>query len=244
MMRWIGVLCGSVIGSAVVLMAWAWRGGKTEADYLRCTATSGVHAPVSGAEPNVTATNDVRPVIPANGERRVDPEPGTVSDANAGQPGDGAAAIQSSARAGPVSTTSEEMDQMPGRSAIREALPEETRAATRTADAATVGFRATMEPQSIDAQSDQIQSDRIQSDPVQSTLSWHRFWRPFSTEVSARGFATRLEQLTGLDFRVQRAGVGRYEVAFAHVDDADKQARLARIRTVTGLEPEPAEAIP
>jgi hypothetical protein len=131
------------------------------------------------------------------------------------------------------------MDQMPGRSAIREALPEETPAATRTADAATVVFRATMEPQSIDAQSDQIQSD-----PMQSTLSWHRFWRPFSTEVSARGFATRLEQLTGLDFRVQRAGVGRYEVAFAHVDDADKQARLARIRTVTGLEPEPAEASP
>ncbi len=238
-MRWIGVLCGSVIGSALVLMAWAWRGDPAGADDLLCSETSEMLAPVSGAEPNTPATNDVRPVIPESGQPRADLEPGTVSEVNAGEPGDGAAAIESSALAEPVSTTGEEMDQMPDQMAIREALPDQMHAATKTADAAAVGDRATLEPKSFYAQ-----SDRIEPDPTQSTMSWHRFWRPFSTEVSARGFATKLEQLTGLDFRVQRAGVGRYEVVLAHADDADREARLARIHAVTGLEPEPAEASP
>jgi hypothetical protein len=70
---------------------------------------------------------------------------------------------------------------------------------------------------------------------AQSAVQWHSFWQPFTSEMSARGFAARLEQLTGLDFQVRRAGVGEYEVAFAHLDDNQRQAHLDRIQAVTGL---------
>ncbi len=79
---------------------------------------------------------------------------------------------------------------------------------------------------------------------TQSSVHWHSFWQPFTSAVSARGFAARLEQLTGLDFQVRRAGVGEYEVAFSHLDDRQRQAHLERIQTVTGLELERQEQEP
>ncbi len=64
---------------------------------------------------------------------------------------------------------------------------------------------------------------------------WHVFWQPFRSEFSATGFAQRLEQATGMDFRVSRVGPGRYEVAFAYLDEEQRQSRLAQIATATGL---------
>ncbi len=64
---------------------------------------------------------------------------------------------------------------------------------------------------------------------------WHVFWNPFRSEFSANGFAERLQQATGMDFRVTRVGPGRYEVAFAYVDEAQRQSGLTRIAAATGL---------
>ncbi len=64
---------------------------------------------------------------------------------------------------------------------------------------------------------------------------WHVFWNPFRSEFSANGFAERLQQSTGMDFRVTRAGPGRYEVAFAYLDEDQRQSRLTRISAATGL---------
>ncbi len=64
---------------------------------------------------------------------------------------------------------------------------------------------------------------------------WHVFWNPFRSEFSANGFAERLQQSTGMDFRVTRAGPGRYEVAFAYLDEEQRQSRLTRISAATGL---------
>lgn len=64
---------------------------------------------------------------------------------------------------------------------------------------------------------------------------WHLVWNPFRSEFSANGFAERLAQATGMDFRVTRVRPGRYEVAFAYLDEEQRQSRLARISAATGL---------
>ncbi len=65
---------------------------------------------------------------------------------------------------------------------------------------------------------------------------WHVFWNHFRSEFSANGFAERLAQATGLDFRVLRVGSGRYEVAFAYLNERERQSRLDRIAAATGLQ--------
>ncbi len=61
------------------------------------------------------------------------------------------------------------------------------------------------------------------------------FWRPFRSEFSADGFAERLQQATGMDFRVMRIAPGRYEVAFAYLDEEQRRSRLTQIAAATGL---------
>ncbi len=63
----------------------------------------------------------------------------------------------------------------------------------------------------------------------------HVFWSPFRSELSARGFADRVERLTGMDLQVTRVGPGRYQVAFRYLDDVERQSKLAEIAAITGL---------
>ncbi|MGI9263444.1 MAG: hypothetical protein ACR2QU_00860 [Gammaproteobacteria bacterium] len=65
--------------------------------------------------------------------------------------------------------------------------------------------------------------------------SWHAFWTPFRSEASANGFAARLGRDTNREYRVIRTGPGEYRVAFFHVDDIDRRARLVEIEQVSGL---------
>ena len=65
--------------------------------------------------------------------------------------------------------------------------------------------------------------------------NWYAFWSPFRSEIAANGFISKLQETTGIDYRVVRVKTGVYEVAFAYVDDADIQDKLARISTATGL---------
>jgi hypothetical protein len=66
--------------------------------------------------------------------------------------------------------------------------------------------------------------------------NWYAFWSPFRSEIAANGFVSRLQETTGLDYRVVKVKTGVYEVAFAYTDDADIEDKLARISTATGLD--------
>ena len=65
--------------------------------------------------------------------------------------------------------------------------------------------------------------------------NWYAFWSPFRSEIAANGFVAKLQETTGIDYRVVKVKTGVYEVAFAYVDDADIQDKLARISNATGL---------
>jgi len=65
--------------------------------------------------------------------------------------------------------------------------------------------------------------------------NWYAFWSPFRSEIAANGFVSKLQETTGIDYRVVKVKTGVYEVAFAYLDDADIQDKLARISTATGL---------
>lgn len=65
---------------------------------------------------------------------------------------------------------------------------------------------------------------------------WHAFWSPFGSQVAANGFVSRLEAVTGYDYRVVRVETGVYEVAFAYTSDEERRDKLAAIASATGLE--------
>lgn len=66
--------------------------------------------------------------------------------------------------------------------------------------------------------------------------NWYAFWSPFRSEIAANGFVSRLQETTGIDYRVVKVKTGVYEVAFAYVDDNDIQDKLQRISAATGLD--------
>lgn len=65
---------------------------------------------------------------------------------------------------------------------------------------------------------------------------WYAFWSPFRSEIAANGFVARLQQTTGMDYRVVKLKPGVYEVAFAYLDEDDIEQKLARISAATGLD--------
>jgi hypothetical protein len=65
---------------------------------------------------------------------------------------------------------------------------------------------------------------------------WYAFWSPFRSEIAANGFVAKLQESTGIDYRVVKVRTGVYEVAFAYTDDADVEDKLQRISSATGLE--------
>ena len=76
--------------------------------------------------------------------------------------------------------------------------------------------------------------------PIEDTAvtdeNWYAFWSPFRSEIAANGFIAKLQETTGIDYRVVKVKTGVYEVAFAYIDDADIQDKLARISNATGLD--------
>ena len=66
--------------------------------------------------------------------------------------------------------------------------------------------------------------------------NWYAFWSPFRSELAANGFVSKLQESTGIDYRVVKVKTGVYEVAFAYSDDADIQDKLTRISAATGLD--------
>jgi hypothetical protein len=65
---------------------------------------------------------------------------------------------------------------------------------------------------------------------------WHSFWSPFSSQIAANGFVSRLESVTGFDYRVVKIRTGVYEVAFAYTEETERLDKLSAIATTAGLE--------
>ncbi len=65
---------------------------------------------------------------------------------------------------------------------------------------------------------------------------WHAFWNPFRSRIAAQGFVSRLEEVTGLDYRIEKVNVGVYEVSFAYASDMERSLKLSQISAATGLE--------
>lgn len=72
--------------------------------------------------------------------------------------------------------------------------------------------------------------------PTAEAPQWYAFWSPFRSEIAASGFVSRLQSVTGLDYRVVKVKNGVYEVAFAYVDEEEIIDSLAQISAATGLE--------
>lgn len=228
-MRWMGVLMGSLVASAILVAAWAWRIGAGTDSAIPCSAlpisdAADVAKESGAADETVSqvvaeaATADKGPV--ADSAAAVDKTSATSgSDAEIGPVPESAAPLPVGAEPERVPETQPEPE--PGMHVVGDGSDE---------------YPSNAEIGTTD--------HPIVPEGVVSAVQWHSFWRPFTSEVSARGFARRLEQLTGLDFQVKRAAAGRYEVAFAHLDDAQRQAHLDRIQTVTGLQLEATEDRP
>lgn len=71
--------------------------------------------------------------------------------------------------------------------------------------------------------------------PAAEDVHWHAFWNPFRSELAATGFVSRLERVTGLDYRIVKMKPGAYQVAFAYLDDSERVTKLAQIEAATGL---------
>ena len=74
------------------------------------------------------------------------------------------------------------------------------------------------------------------ADTTVADENWYAFWSPFRSEIAANGFVSKLQETTGIDYRVVKVKTGVYEVAFAYIDDADIEDKLARISNATGLD--------
>ncbi len=74
------------------------------------------------------------------------------------------------------------------------------------------------------------------NDDALSDPEWQAFWNPFRSEIAARGFVRRLEDVTGLDYRVAKVKNGVYQVAFSYSDDAERSRKLSQISAATGLD--------
>jgi hypothetical protein len=81
--------------------------------------------------------------------------------------------------------------------------------------------------------------DTVHGDALPDPLSgrhWYVFWKPFRSEIAARGFIARLERVTGLDYRIVKVKSGVYEVSFAYGSDAELDRHLSQIHAATGLD--------
>ena len=81
-----------------------------------------------------------------------------------------------------------------------------------------------------------IEEATEQQDIFNPQQHWHEFWNPFRSELAARGFVSRLEKVTGLDYRVVKVKAGVYQVGFAYANDDERRVKISQISAATGLD--------
>ena len=80
----------------------------------------------------------------------------------------------------------------------------------------------------------ETEPDAVEPEPT--PVRWHAFWSPFGSRIAANGFVSRLESVTGFDYRVVKVDNGVFEVAFAYSTDSERDEMLAMIASAAGLE--------
>jgi len=84
-----------------------------------------------------------------------------------------------------------------------------------------------------------LEDVEVPADPrdiFNTELHWHEFWNPFRSEIAARGFVSRLEKVTGLDYRISKVEVGVYQVGFAYTSEDERLNKISLISAATGLD--------
>jgi hypothetical protein len=67
------------------------------------------------------------------------------------------------------------------------------------------------------------------------SVGWQPLWRPFNSEVSARGFAGQISDITGRETRVRRLGPRSHQVDVAYATEAERLDTLQRLELLTGI---------
>ena len=116
----------------------------------------------------------------------------------------------------------------------------ETSATTAPAEAPTPEAVTAAEPDEVAANLDEPAEPEtriaVADDAPERDLQWHAFWSPFRSRIAANGFVSRLESVTGFDYRVVQVDTGVYEVAVGYASDDERRNKLAAIAEATGLE--------
>ena len=78
----------------------------------------------------------------------------------------------------------------------------------------------------------------VEAEQVVAPLApqWHSFWSPFGSHIAANGFVSRLETLTGFDYRIVKVSSGVYDVAFAYTDETERLNKLSMIASAAALD--------
>lgn len=89
------------------------------------------------------------------------------------------------------------------------------------------------------AQAQEPVAPRDESAPVQQAGAGgrHAVWRPFHSQLSAKGFARRLSLQLGYPFEVIKADAAEYLVVFAYEDEAQRDLLSAQVTELTGFTP-------
>ena len=76
---------------------------------------------------------------------------------------------------------------------------------------------------------------------IPTPVSLYVFWGPFDLESSARGFADRIAELTGLTVDVVEKTAGEYMAAFQYRTEAEKEEAIELIEKEARLKIRPEE---
>ena len=79
-------------------------------------------------------------------------------------------------------------------------------------------------------------SEREPGNHADAAALHYRVWSAFRSEWAANGFARRLALATEVPVEVVNESPGNYQVVFSYRDDEERQARVERIESITGLE--------
>ena len=219
MIRMLGVLCGAAI--AIGLLTWL------------------VGVPQFTQERTSLPEPIVRVELPSASDTAVRKAAGTALETSDENPAETATGmVMESAMEAAMEPASGSTPELTDRAVAQAPAGKDTASARITADPAAASLvdeadtaaasRAGFEP---------FDPDTVPAPPaeMQDNPKWFAFWSPFRSELAANGFVTRLQSVTGLDYRVVRIKPGVYEVAFAYTDDDEIDAKLATISSATGL---------
>lgn len=105
-------------------------------------------------------------------------------------------------------------------------------------DANVLSFAAVKEQERADEFSSASRREQGGMPPpgVAVQSRWQDVWKPFYSEESARGFARGLERVSGVELQVRKLGAGRYQVAFVHDTEAEREQLLQRLSRASGLD--------